>query len=140
MDLEPYADRYKLSLDPSYRRRDKPECWRYREIKGADGQIWPYNETHLVVAFFHGWRSRVDTYGHVIWIPSRRSPKAKRFQALAGGDVEVLQDCDEATCFKVPNRYIAKALKFILPKPRRLRRFSIVPLANSPGKEKAVPV
>jgi hypothetical protein len=117
MDLGPYADRYTVSLDPSCRCSDVSDHWRCQEIKGIDGEIWPYSETHLVVAFFHSWRSRRDPQGEVIWIPSTRSPKAKRFQALAGRDAEVVQDCDEATCFKVPNRYLGRALRMIVPEP-----------------------
>ena len=104
---------FKISLDPSYRRGDYPEKWRYYEIRGKVGMLWPYSETHLVVLFYHSWRSRIDTDGDVIWIPSRRSQKGKRFQTLVRDDGEVVQDCDEATCIKVPNKYLSKALKFI---------------------------
>ena len=117
MDLRQFADRYKVSPAPSSRRSDKSDPWRDREIKGEDGEIWPYSQTHLVVAFFHSWRSRRSPQGEVIWIPSKRSPKAKRFQALAGADAEIVQDCDEATCFKVPNKYLRRALRMIAPEP-----------------------
>jgi len=113
------GEQYKISLDPSYRRGDYPEKWRYYEIRGKDGTLWPYSETHLVVAFYHSWRSRTDAHGDVIWIPARRSRKARRFQAVAGTECEIVQDCDEATCFKVPNKYLAKALKFIVPHQKR---------------------
>ena len=33
---------YKISLDPSYRRGDYPEKWRYYEIRGKDGTLWYY--------------------------------------------------------------------------------------------------
>ena len=85
------GEQYKISLDPSYRRGDYPEKWRYYEIRGKDGTLWPYSETHLVVLFYHSWRSRIDADGDVIWIPSRRSQKGKRFQTLAGDDGEVFE-------------------------------------------------
>ena len=117
MDLAQYADRYKISIDPSCRCSNASDHWRCLEIKGKHGEIWPYSETHLVVAFFHSWRCRVDPHGDLIWIPSERSAKAKRFQLLAGRDAEVVQDCDEAICLKVPNRYLRRALKVIVPEP-----------------------
>ena len=116
------GDEYKISLDPSYRRGNYPEKWRYYEIRGKDGTLWPYSETHLVVLFYHSWRSRIDADGDVIWIPSRRSQKAKRFQTLVRDDGEVVQDCDEATCIKAPNKYLSKALRFI--DAQRKRRVS----------------
>jgi len=69
------------------------------------------------VALFHSWRCRIAPQGDLIWIPSQRSAKAKRFQALAGADAEVVQDCDEAICIKVPNRYLRRALRLIVPEP-----------------------
>jgi len=107
------GDRYKIWIDRSYRRRNFPKKWRYCEIRGKAGAIWPYSETHLVVAFYHGWRSRIDVEGDVIWIPAKRSQQARRFRVLAGSDAEVVQDCDEVTCFKVPNKYLHRALKSI---------------------------
>ena len=132
MDLGQYADRYQVSSDPSCRRKEHDDHWRCREIKGKDGEVWPYNETHLIVAFFHSWRTARSRQGDAIWIPSRRSSKSKRFHALAGADAEVVQDGDEATCFKVPNRYIGKAIKFISPKPRRHRAPALAQSAPIP--------
>jgi len=131
MDLRPFADRYKISLDHSCPRNNNPECSDSQEINGKDGEIWPYSESHLVVAFFHSWRSRRSPHGKVIWIPSTRSPKAKRFQALAGVNAEVVQDCDEATCFKVPNRYLARALRMIAPDKELVLREPLTQAAPS---------
>ncbi len=113
------GDTYKISLDPSYRRRDYPEKWRYYEIKGRTGALWPYSETHLVVAFYHSWCTRTDADGDVISIPSKRSKQAKHLRAMAGPDCDVVQDCDEATCFKVPNKYLHRALKSIEARQKR---------------------
>jgi len=122
MDLEAQCgDEYKITLDSSYRRRDFPEKWRFYEIRGKDGTLWPYSGSHLVVLFYHSWRSRIDADGDVIWIPSRRSRKGKSFQALAGNDGEVVQDSDEATCIKVSNRYLSNALTLIgAPRKRQV--------------------
>ena len=120
MDLKAVCgNKYKIWLDRSYRRRDFAEKWRYYEIKGEDGALWPYSDTHLTVAFFHAWRTRTNAHGDTVWIPSRRSRKAKRFQSLAGSDGEVIQNGDEATCIKVPNKYLTKALKLIDPRRKR---------------------
>ena len=110
---------YKVNLDPSYKRGNFKEKWHYFEIMGKCGMIWPYNDTHLVVAFFHAWRSRVTARGETLWIPGNRSRQAGRFQAIAKSDCVVVQSCDEAVCLKVPNKYLNRALKAIDGRQKR---------------------
>src|SRR5262249_14487082 len=106
---------YELDFEPRPMTPEKAEEWCLDEIRGRDGFLWPYSDTHLVVAFLHAWRIRSNAHGKVVWSPAARSPKARRFEALAGKDAVKVQDCDEATGYIVPHRYLTRALKMMAP-------------------------
>jgi len=76
--------------------------WRYTEIKGKRGMVYPYSETQVAVV-----------------LPTRA---AHRLMKLMGSELTLLQHADDAMCFKADAKYAAVFVRFI--RPKRLRQLT----------------
>ena len=105
MNLKTDQRRYKVFLDPSYEAEKEDgktkEQWRYYELRGKYGTIYPYSETLLGVCY---------------------TSKRKSESVLAEKGYRVIQDGDEETVVVVDLKefqYVAQSIK------ARLKRIGI---------------
>ena len=101
MDLK--TTKYRVTLDESYDHETEPgkskEQWRWREIRGRYGMIYPYNERDL----------GVQVKARIVAERTRREQKWL-----------VLQDADDPVVFKTPNENLDIAAKIIKARTRRI--------------------
>src|ERR1019366_5225627 len=109
MDLrEMFGDRYLVTMEESWG-AELPETraefqamsdgWRYQEIKGKCGMVYPYSEAQIAVV-----------------LPTRA---ARRLFKLMGPDLTLLQHADDAMCYKADVKHVTALVRFIKPKSRR---------------------
>lgn len=93
MDLETkYGKKFRVYVDDAYRAEDTPnkssEKWRYLELRGKYGYIYPYSSNQLAVAI--------------------TGPKiAAKF--VRRGGWKILQDGEDATVFLIPDEDLSLA-------------------------------
>jgi len=109
MDLrEMFGDRYLVTMEESWG-AERPEIraelqamsdgWRYQEIKGMCGTVYPYSETQIAVV-----------------LPTRA---ARRLLKLMGPELTLLQHADDERCYRADAKHAATLVRFIKPKSRR---------------------
>jgi hypothetical protein len=81
---------------------DNGDRWRYYELKGKSGMVYPYSETQIAVV-----------------LPTRA---ARRLMKLMGSELVLLQHADDLMCFKADAKHAAAIVRFI--KPKRLGQLS----------------
>jgi hypothetical protein len=103
-----FGDRYLVTMEESWgaeRAETRTEFqamsdgWRYQEIKGKCGMVYPYSETKIAVV-----------------LPTRA---ARRLLRIMGPELTLLQHADDAMCYKADVKHAAALVRFIKPKSRR---------------------
>jgi len=111
MDLKKmFGRRYVVTMEEGWHEDSLNTCnhagifddrWRYAEIKGKCGRLYPYSETDLAVV-----------------LPTRA---ARRLMTLMGAALVLLQHADDAMCFKTDVRNAEAVIRFIKPERARNR-------------------
>jgi hypothetical protein len=109
MDLRKmFGDRYLVTMEESWgaelpENRDELQAmadgWRYQEIKGKCGTVYPYSETQIAVV-----------------LPTRA---ARRLLRLMGPELTLLQHADDERCYRADVKHATALVRFIKPKSRR---------------------
>lgn len=109
MDLHKmFGDRYVVTMEESWGAERPETCaelqamsdsWRYQEIKGKCGLVYPYSETQIAVV-----------------LPTRA---ARRLLRLMGTELTLLQHADDVRCFRADVKHTTTLVRFIKPKSRR---------------------
>ena len=105
------GDRCRVTMDESWSAetpenrtefRNNGEEWRYQEIKGKYGLIYPYDQDFLSVSL---------------------TPKiAKRCMGDFGSDTTVLQMANDAITLKAPLKFLNRLLRYV--KPKKIREYT----------------
>lgn len=105
------GERYRVTMDESWSAetpenrtefRKSGEEWRYQEIKGKYGLIYPYNEDFLSV--------------------SLTLKMSRRCMTDISPDAEIYQRADDAITLKVHVRHLNRLLRYV--KPRKVREYT----------------
>lgn len=109
MDLrEMFGDRYLVTMEESWaseRQENRTEfeaageSWRYAEIKGRCGTVYPYSATQVAAV-----------------LPTRA---ARRLLRLMGPELTLLQHADDEMCYRADVKHATTLVRFIKPKSRR---------------------
>jgi len=109
MDLNKmFGHKYQVTLDESWdaeRTETRAELqamsdgWRYQEIKGKCGTVYPYSETQIAVV-----------------LPTRA---ARRLFKLMGPKLTLLQHADDAMCYRADFNHAETLVRFIRSKSLR---------------------
>jgi hypothetical protein len=104
LNLKTEQRRYKVFIDDSYEAEKEPgktfEQWRYYELRGKYGSVYPYSETDLAMCV--------------------TSPKIAGRIRREMPDWPVIQSGDEETVFKVANSTLFSCAEAIQAKKRRV--------------------
>lgn len=125
MDLEvKYGKKFKIFIDDAYRAESSPnksaERWRYLELRGKYGYVYPYSQTQLAIAI--------------------TGPKiAAKF--LRRGGWKIIQDGEDATVFLIPEEDLGVAFitlkllkKKVLSDEDRAKKIAVLAAARAAKK------